>query len=158
METVYTLGEGEFQYGMYTVQLVDWINERWTSCGPWMRAVVTNHRLMIFPEMGRYPEDYDVLLPNQIFKSWNVSLQGRDGIMIRLQDNRCLHMLVDWGQGSKLVHDLYQMMYSPVSPRIHPRQWIGQDDRPDGDTPTPQVPPGEAIPIPVPVQPTTKPH
>ena len=86
-----------------------------------LRATVTNRRLLVFPELGVYPQDYDSINPADIMKVWNVSLQGRDGILIRLRDGRCLHMLVDWSQGSKLVRDIDLMLMAPIKPRISPR-------------------------------------
>lgn len=115
------LEPGEFQYGTYKVQYVEWLNDEWTGTGFWLRAAVTNRRLMVFPEMGVYPQDYDTINPSDIMKVWNVSLQGRDGILIRLRDNRCLHLLVDWSQGSKLVRDIDMMLMTPIKPRISPR-------------------------------------
>ncbi len=115
------LESGEFQYGCYKVQYVEWANEEWTGTGFWLQATVTNRRLVVFPELGVYPQDYEAIQPNEITKVWNVSLAGRDGVLIRLRDNRCLHMLVDWSQGSKLVRDIDKMMISPVKPRISPR-------------------------------------
>ncbi|MEZ4667086.1 MAG: hypothetical protein R3E39_04060 [Anaerolineae bacterium] len=115
------LEPGEFPYGTYKVQYVEWQNEEWTGTGFWLRATVTNRRLLVFPELGVYPQDYDSINPADIMKVWNVSLQGRDGILIRLRDGRCLHMLVDWSQGSKLVRDIDLMLMAPIKPRISPR-------------------------------------
>ncbi len=115
------LEAGEFQYGCYKVQYVEWKNDEWIGTGFWLQATVTNKRLMVFPELGVYPQDYETISPSDIMKVWNVSLAGRDGILIRLRDNRCLHLLVDWSQGSKLVRDIDKMLISPVKPRISPR-------------------------------------
>lgn len=115
------LEPGEFQYGCYKVQYVEWANEEWNGTGFWLQATVTNRRLLVFPELGVYPQDYETIAPSDIMRVWNVSLAGRDGILIRLSDKRCLHLLVDWSQGSKLVRDIDKMMITPVKPRISPR-------------------------------------
>lgn len=115
------LESGEFQYGSYKVQYVEWLNSEWNGTGFWLRAIVTNRRLLVFPEFGSYPQDFDDIKPSDIMKAWNVSLKGRDGILIRLGDSRCLHLLVDWSQGGKLVRDIHKMMIAPAQPRISPR-------------------------------------
>ncbi len=115
------LEAGEFQYGCYKVQYVDWLEEEWAGSGFWLQATVTNKRLLVYPELGVYPQDYETIQPTDIMKVWNVSLRGKDGILIRLRDGRCMHLLVDWSQGGKLVRDIDKMMVSPVKPRISPR-------------------------------------
>lgn len=115
------LESGEFQYGCYKVQYVDWQEEEWAGTGFWLQATVTNKRLLVYPELGVYPQDYETIQPTDIMKVWNVSLRGKDGILIRLRDNRCLHLLVDWSQGGKLVRDIDKMLVEPMKPRISPR-------------------------------------
>ncbi|MCA0456376.1 MAG: hypothetical protein LCI00_20540 [Chloroflexi bacterium] len=115
------LEAGEFQYGCYKVQYVDWQEQEWSGTGFWLQATVTNKRLLVYPELGVYPQDYETIQPTDIMKVWNVSLRGKDGILIRLRDGRCLHLLVDWSQGSKLVRDIDKMLVTPVKPRISPR-------------------------------------
>lgn len=115
------LEPGEFQYGCYKVQYVEWSDNEWLGTGFWLQAIVTNKRLVVFPELGVYPQDYETIPPSAIMKVWSVSLAGKDGILIRLGDNRCLHLLVDWSQGSKLVRDIDKMMVTPPKPRISPR-------------------------------------
>src|SRR5690349_19893677 len=83
------LEPGEFQYGCYKVQYVEWANDEWNGTGFWLQATVTNRRLLVFPEMGVYPQDYETISPTEIMRVWNVSLAGRDGILIRLSDKRC---------------------------------------------------------------------
>jgi hypothetical protein len=112
---------GEIEFGGYKVQTVEWIDGEWTGTGLWLRAIVTNRRLLVFPEIGDQLQNPLTYAPSEIMKAWNVSLRGRDGIMVLLSDGRHLYMLVDWSQGSKLVKDINQMLLPPIKPRISPR-------------------------------------
>jgi hypothetical protein len=122
MTTKY-LESDEFAYGGYKVQYVTWNDQQreWIGTGFWLRAVITNRRMLVFPEMGEYPRDWEIVKSADIRKAWSVTLQGRDGILIRLHDNRCLYMLVDWSQSSKLVKDIRKLIHPPARPRISPR-------------------------------------
>lgn len=111
----------EYPLGFYKVQLVEWEHGDWAETGYWLNAVVTNHRLVIFPTMNASSKDQTILQPLDIRKVWNVCLKGRDGIMIAQQDGTDLYMLVDWSQGNKLVRDLNEMLVPPIKPRILPR-------------------------------------
>ncbi len=115
------LGPGEVEFGGYKVQSVEWVDGEWTGAGLWLKAIVTNRRLLVFPEMGDQLQNPLSYVPSDIMKAWNVSLRGKDGIMVLLRDGTHLYMLVDWSQGSKLVRDINQMLVPPMKPRISPR-------------------------------------
>lgn len=115
------LENGEITYGLYHVQPVSWQDVEWAGSGYWVRAAITNRRLLVFPERGSYPQDYTIIPPSQIKNAWLASLQGRDGIVIRLHNHHYLYLLVDWGQGSKFARDLGLMLRMPIKPRIAPR-------------------------------------
>ncbi len=112
---------GEFSYGRYQVQLVEWADGEWQGRGYWLRALVTNRRLLVYPDLGgllRPNEDID---SSEIARVWNVSLGGRDGIMVLLKEGRALHLLVDWSQGGKLARDIRELIAPMQRPRILPR-------------------------------------
>jgi hypothetical protein len=115
------LDADEYPFGYYKVQRVEWNQGEWSETGYWLNAVVTNHRLIISPAFDEQTPTRDVFRPLDIRKVWNVSLKGRDGIMIARRDGKRLYMLVDWSQGNKLVKDLNEMLAPPIRPRIMPR-------------------------------------
>lgn len=119
--SLHQLETGEFQYGSYKIQYVEWDEGEWSGSGYWLRAVVTNRRLLVYPEVEDQRRHSATIPRAEIVKVWNVSLKGRDGIYLRLNDDRCLYMLVDWSQGSKLVRDIEKMLVPPARPRITPR-------------------------------------
>ena len=110
---------GEYQLGCYKVQYVEWTDGEWSGSGYWLRAIVTNHRLLVFPEHNTITTES--ILPDKITRAWNVCLRGRDGLMVELSDFRRLYMLVDWSQGNKLLRDINEMLAPRAIPRISPR-------------------------------------
>jgi hypothetical protein len=114
------LEPGEYPLSSYQVQFVDWVNSEWHGNDCWLRATVTNRRLLVFSP-GIQAVVAQTILPGDIRKVWNVCLQGRDGILVALKDGRRLYLLVDWSQGSKLVKDINSMLTIPLVPRIAPR-------------------------------------
>jgi hypothetical protein len=117
MNSLYELGE--YQLGRYKVQFVRWEDGEWCGEGYWLQAVVTNRRLLVFPEKNT--QQVEIVTPNSITRAWNVSLRGRDGLMVELSDFRRLYMLVDWSQGNKLLRDINEMLTPRAMPRISPR-------------------------------------
>ena len=115
------LSVDEYPFGYYKVQHVAWEHGEWHDTGYWLNAVVTNHRLIIFPGVDQNGDIQDALQPIDIRKVWNVCLKGRDGIMIALRNGKRLYMVVDWSQGNRLVKDLNEMLAPPITPRISPR-------------------------------------
>lgn len=115
------LGIGEFSFGRYQVQVVEWSEGEWQGRGYWLRALVTNRRLLVYPDFGGLLRPHENISSTEISRVWNVSLGGRDGIMVILKEGRVLHLLVDWGQGSKLARDIREMITPPLHPRILPR-------------------------------------
>ncbi|MBZ0285841.1 MAG: hypothetical protein K8L97_34255 [Anaerolineae bacterium] len=115
------LESGEYQFGCYKVQHVEWIDGEWNGDGYWQQALVTNRRLIVFPEMTERAKTHESIKPSDIIKVWNACLRGRDGILMVLKNGRHLYMLVDWSQGSKLVKDINSMLQPIPLPRISPR-------------------------------------
>lgn len=115
------LAIGEFSFGRYHVQVVEWAGGEWQGKGYWLRATVTNHRLLVYPDFGGLLRPQEDIVSSDIARVWNVSLGGRDGIMVLLKEGRALHLLVDWSQGSKLARDIREMIAPPQRPRILPR-------------------------------------
>ncbi len=113
------LEAGEYQVGAYKVQQVNWEDGEWRGPGYWLQAIVTNRRLLVYPE--RNAQAAETIQPPEIERAWNISLRGRDGLMVELKDKRRLYMLVDWSQGSKLAKDIRKMITPTAKPRILPR-------------------------------------
>jgi len=110
---------GEYQLGRYKVQFVEWMDGEWCGTGYWLRAIVTNQRLLVYPEQNAV--NTEIITPDKITRAWNVCLRGRDGLMVELNDLRRLYMLVDWSQGGKLAKDINEMLTPRAHPRIAPR-------------------------------------
>jgi hypothetical protein len=113
------LETGEYEVGSYKVQQVSWDEGEWRGPGYWLQAVVTNRRLLVYPE--RDVKAAESIQPVDIIRAWNICLRGRDGLMVELKDKRRLYMLVDWSQGNKLARDIGKMITPPAKPRISPR-------------------------------------
>ncbi|MBI5666905.1 MAG: hypothetical protein HZC41_02775 [Chloroflexi bacterium] len=114
------LESGEYVLGSYKVQRVNWVNGEWFGAGQWLRALVTNRRLLIVSDNHRR-DLAETIVPPDIRRVWNLCLGRRDGILVALNDGRRLYMLVDWSQGNKLVRDINEMLTPPLKPRIAPR-------------------------------------
>ncbi|MBZ0309974.1 MAG: hypothetical protein K8I82_28180 [Anaerolineae bacterium] len=114
------LESGEYLLGHYKVQPANWSNGEWFGNGQWLRAMVTNRRLLIASEPQRYDKP-EAIAPTDILRVWNLCLGRRDGVMVVLRDGRRLYMLVDWSQGNKLVRDINEMIAPPLKPHIIPR-------------------------------------
>ncbi len=112
--------DDEYQLGGYLVQYARWTKRGWDHGGPWMRAIVTNHRLLIAADGNRPYFSPISIGPSDLVKIWSVSLGRRSGVILLLKKRRLLYFLVDWGQGSKLVSDVKEMLAPPVAPRIAP--------------------------------------
>lgn len=111
---------GEYLLGNYKVKPANWMNGKWFSTEHWIRAMVTNRRLLLAPELHRYDKP-EAITHGDIFRVWNLCLGRRDGVMVVLRDGRRLYMLVDWSQGSKLARDIKEMIAPPLKPHIIPR-------------------------------------
>lgn len=111
---------GEYVLGSYKVQYASWMNGEWFGAGHWLRALVTNRRLLIAPETYRH-DLTETIIPPDIRRVWNLCLGRRDGVLVALNDGRHLYMLVDWSQGNKLVRDINEMLTPPLKPHIVPR-------------------------------------
>lgn len=115
------LESDEYQYGIYKVQPVEWADGDWRGSGLWLRALVTNHRLLLLPEKNAQSAHNQSIRAAEIARVWNVCLQGRDGIMVQYRNGGRIYLLVDWSQGGKLVKDLNTMLQPGAKPRILPR-------------------------------------
>lgn len=114
------LDQGEYQLGCYLVRFARWTTRGWAGGGPWLRALVTNQRLLIISEAGEPRYSPISIAAPDIMKIWSVSLGRRSGVIVLLKKRRLLYFLVDWGQGSKLVADVREMLAPPAQPRIVP--------------------------------------
>jgi len=108
---------GEYKLGGYKVQFAHWEGGEWCGAGYWQRAVVTNRRLLVFPD-ARHTDQAQKIASDDIVRVWNICLGKRDGVLVSLKDGLRFYMLVDWSQGSKLVRDIQEMIALPLHPRI----------------------------------------
>jgi hypothetical protein len=113
------LNSGEYLINLYKVQPMLWTGNEWEGVGYWQQAAVTNKRLLFFPE--RHIESITALEPASIVRCWNISLRGRDGLMLRMQDGTHQYMLVEWSQGRRLAKDIQNLLQPGAKPRISPR-------------------------------------
>ncbi|HUN08119.1 MAG TPA: hypothetical protein PLQ56_16030 [Aggregatilineales bacterium] len=113
------LADGEYLVNTYKVQPMVWSGNEWQGVGYWQQAAVTNRRLLFFPE--RHLESVDALEPSAILRAWNISLRGRDGLMMRMADGSHQYMLVEWSQGRRLAKDIQSLLAPAPRPRISPR-------------------------------------
>jgi len=109
----------EYLIERYRVQLTEFVNSGWALNGPWMRAAITNRRLILLPEVSDYNCDPTTIPLTEIRKIWNVGLGRKDGVMLALKSGERLHMFVDWNQGQKLMRATREMM--SVRPVFHPK-------------------------------------
>ena len=107
----------EKQLGRYKVQYVKFIDGGWHPSGPWMRIIVTNQRLVLFPDHAPQQAKKLAIYPEQIARVWSICLGKRDGGIIALKSGQFLYFYVHWSESSKLVHDINHMLTpSPRSP------------------------------------------
>lgn len=105
----------------YTVQYVQWLNDTWIGQGDWLQAVVTNRRLLLIPSQNSLRGKVESIRHQDVGNVWNLCLGKRDGVLLRLKNRQHLYLYVDWGQGSKLVHNLNERIAPATRPRILPR-------------------------------------
>jgi hypothetical protein len=113
------LDSGEYLVSTYKVQPMLWTGSEWEGVGYWQQAVVTNRRLLLFPE--RHLESVERINPADLVRVWNISLRGRDGLMMRMVDGSHQYMLVEWSQGRRLAKDIQTLLQPAARPRIAPR-------------------------------------
>jgi hypothetical protein len=113
------LNVGEYLVNTYKVQPMLWSGNEWNGVGYWQQAAVTNLRLLLFPE--RHMDSVSALEPATILRAWNISLRGRDGLMMRMADGSHQYMLVEWSQGRRMAKDIQMLLTPAVRPRISPR-------------------------------------
>ncbi len=115
------LQQGEFQLGRYKVRYADFTKVGWNARGPWMRAIITNRRLILIPDDVHNPVEPCVINGKTILYVWHVCLGTRDGMILSLSNGQLIYLFVDWAQGPHLVKDLREMITPPAQPRISPR-------------------------------------
>lgn len=118
------LERGEYPLGRYKTRFAHFTLQGWEARGPWMRAIVTNQRLVFMPDDPTNPQaaaSPAAMKHNDIVRAWNVCLGRRDGAIIALKSGKLLYLYIEWSQGSKLVRDISEMLTPPVQPRILPR-------------------------------------
>ncbi len=115
------LQQGEYRLGRYRVRFARFTTLGWDTQGPWLRAEVTNRRVLFIPEDSSSGAAAFELAPGGIARTWNVALGRRDGLIIALKSGELLYLFIDWGQGPRLGRDLRELLTPPLQPRIAPR-------------------------------------
>lgn len=110
LNMAHVLEHGEYQIERYRVKLTQLDTDGWSSDSPWLRAVITNRRLLLVPEEDQNDCSPVVIPLAEIQKVWNIGLGRKDGLMLYLKTGQRVHMFVDWNQGRKLMRDTQEMM------------------------------------------------
>lgn len=110
LNMAHVLEHGEYQIERYRVKLTQLDTDGWSSDSPWLRAVITNRRLLFVPEEDQNDCSPVVIPLAEIQKVWNIGLGRKDGLMLYLKTGQRVHMFVDWNQGRKLMRDTQEMM------------------------------------------------
>lgn len=110
LNMAHVLEHGEYQIERYRVKLTQLENQGWTSNSPWLRAVITNRRLILIQEEDEKNCPPMTIPLAEIQKVWNIGLGRKDGLMLYLKTGQRMHMFVDWNQGRKLMKDTQEMM------------------------------------------------
>jgi hypothetical protein len=115
---------GEYPLGSYKIRFARFTPLGWEMRGSWMRAIVTNQRVVFMPDV--LEDTQAAHSPTSIARmemrlAWNVCLGRRDGAILALQNGQLVYLYVEWSQGAKLVRDIHEMLAPPVQPRILPR-------------------------------------
>lgn len=116
-----TMQQGEYHLGRYRVRFARFTSLGWDTHGPWMRATVTNRRVIFFPDEATDDTTPLTLTPNSIARVWNVALGRRDGMIIALKSGQLMYLFVDWSQGARLSRDIGELLTPPLQPHIMPR-------------------------------------
>ncbi|MBZ0293808.1 MAG: hypothetical protein K8L99_14675 [Anaerolineae bacterium] len=116
-----SLEQGEYQIGRYKVRLAHFTSLGWSASGPWMRATVTNRRIVLLPDEPQAMIAASEIPASSINRVWNACLSGRNGVIMALKDRQLLYLVVEWSQGPRLEKDVREMLVPPAQPRIDPR-------------------------------------
>ncbi len=100
----------EKHLGRYKVQYVKFDTGEWRPYGPWMRVIVTNQRLIFFPDHAPQHARQLVIYPQMIARVWSSCLGKRDGGVIALNSGQLLYFYVHWSESSKLIRDINRML------------------------------------------------
>jgi hypothetical protein len=100
----------ENQLGRYKVQHVKFIDGQWRPYGPWMRLIVTNQRVILFPDHAVQQAKHLVLYPQMIARVWSICLGKRDGAIMALRSGELLYFYVHWSESTKLIRDIHLML------------------------------------------------
>ena len=105
--------QSEKQLNRYKVQAVQFTNGEWRTHGPWMRLIVTDRRLVVFPDHAPQQAKHLVIYPQMIARAWSVCLGKRDGTVIALKSGQLLYFYVHWSESVKLVRDIQALLKPP---------------------------------------------
>ncbi len=117
------LQRGEYPLGRYKVRFARFTTHGWEERSAWMRALVTNQRVVFMPDDSqdaRAALSPTTIESHDIVRVWNVCLGKRDGAIVALSNGQLLYLFIEWSQGAKLVRDIHEMLTPPVQPRILP--------------------------------------
>lgn len=110
------LQQGEQYLGRYKVRFARFGRGGWQSFGPWMRAMVTDRRLIVLPDEAQAEREPMVIASRSIDRVWQACLGKRDGGIIQLHSGELLYFYVEWSEAARLVKDLKLMVGVRVTP------------------------------------------
>jgi hypothetical protein len=117
---------GEKTLGNYQLQIARRATSGWTVTMPPLYALVTNYRLILWPQTRRsYP-------PASIPRSYilgvnNVRLDQRSAVHLRLKTGHELYMIVALSEGGPFTEMMERMLHPPLLGRIFAARLPKQD-------------------------------
>jgi hypothetical protein len=118
--------KGERILGNYHLQIARRSDSGWTVTIPPLYALVTNHRLILWPQTRRsYPP---ASIPRSyIVKVSTVALERRNAVLIQLKTGHEFYVIVGLSEGGPFVDMINKMLTPPLLGRIFAARLPKQD-------------------------------
>lgn len=115
------LVKGERTLGNYQLQIARRTDSGWTVTIPPLHALVSNHRLILWPQTRRpYPP---ASIPSSYIISVNtVQLDHRTAVLIRLKTGHEVYIIVATSDGGPLAETIQRMLTPPIRGRVYRAQ------------------------------------
>ena len=112
------LVKGERTLGNYQLQIARRTDSGWTVTIPPLHALVSNHRMILWPQTRRpYPP---ASIPGSYIISVNtVRLDHRTAVLIRLKTGHEVYIIVATSDGGPLAETVQRMLTPPIRGRIY---------------------------------------
>ncbi|CAG1770642.1 hypothetical protein BAC2_01191 [uncultured bacterium] len=115
------LVKGERTLGNYQLQIARRADSGWTVTIPPLHALVSNYRLILWPQTRRpYPP---ASIPSSYIISVNtVQLDHRTAVLIRLKTGHEVYIIVATSDGAPLAETIQRMLTPPIRGRVYRAQ------------------------------------